>query len=57
MTDYMRVKEVAAQLSVSEQTVRKLLRAGELQSIRIGKRAVRITRESVDAYLRRDAPL
>ncbi len=57
MTDYMRVKEVAAQLSVSEQTVRKLLRAGELQSIRIGKRAVRITRGSVDAYLWRYTPL
>lgn len=51
MNDYLRIKEVAEQLAVSEQTVRKLIRLGKLDAIRIGNRALRITRESIDAYV------
>ena len=51
MNDYLRVKEVAEQLAVSEQTVRKLVRLGKLDAIRIGNRSLRITRESIDAYV------
>ena len=50
MNDYLRVKEVAAMLAVSEQTVRKLVKTGALQSVRIGTRGVRIPRESVEQF-------
>lgn len=51
MNDYLRIKEVAEQLAVSEQTVRKLVRLGKLDAIRIENRSLRITRESIDAYV------
>ena len=51
MNDYLRIKEVAERLAVSEQTVRKLVRLGKLDAIRIGNRSLRITRESIDAYI------
>lgn len=51
MNDYLRIKEVAERLAVSEQTVRKLVRLGKLDAIRIGNRSLRITRESIDAYV------
>ena len=50
MEEYLRVKEAAAILAVSEQTVRSLIKAGALQSIRVGKRALRISRNSVNEY-------
>ena len=50
MEEYLRVKEAAAILAVSEQTVRSLIKTGALQSIRVGKRALRIPRSSVDDY-------
>ena len=50
MEEYLRVKEAAAILAVSEQTVRSMIKAGALQSIRVGKRALRIPRSSVDGY-------
>ena len=51
MNDYLRVKEVSKLLAVSEQTVRKLTKAGSLRSVRIGKRGVRISRVSVEEYI------
>ena len=51
MNDYLRIKEVAERLAVSEQTVRKLVRLGKLDAIRIGNRSLRITQESIDAYV------
>ncbi len=51
MNDYLRIKEVAERLAVSEQTARKLIRLGKLDAIRIGNRSLRITQESIDAYV------
>ena len=48
---YIRVREAAELLAVSEQTVRKLIRLDKLDAIRIGNRSLRITRESIDAYV------
>ena len=45
---YIRVREAAELLAVSEQTVRKLAKCGDLES-------VRISAESVEAYLRSNA--
>ena len=53
--NYIRVREAAELLAVSEQTVRKLAKCCDLESVRIGKRAVRISAESVEAYLRSNA--
>ena len=50
MDEYLRVKEAAKLLAVSEQTVRNLIKAGTLQSIRVGKRALRISRSSINEY-------
>ena len=50
MDDYLRVKEVAEMLAVSYQTVRKLVKSGALQSVRIGNRGIRIPRKSVEAF-------
>jgi excisionase family DNA binding protein len=47
------VAEVAAYLGISRESVFRLLRAGELGSILIGKRGRRVTREQLDDYLRK----
>ena len=44
--------EAAERLNVSESTVVRLGRAGEITEIRVGKRAVRIDPASLKAYLR-----
>lgn len=43
--------EAAERLHVSEMTVRRLGRAGDLDEIRVGKRAVRVTEESIDRHI------
>jgi excisionase family DNA binding protein len=43
--------ETAVRLHVSKMTVRRLGAAGDLEEIRVGKRAIRITEESVERYL------
>lgn len=45
-------KEAAATLRVTRNTIYKLMEAGDLQSIKIGK-SRRITRESIDAFIAR----
>ena len=50
LNDYLRVKEVAATLAVSEQTIRNMVKNGALESIRIGKCGIRILRKSVEAF-------
>ena len=47
------VKKVAKRLQVSERTVHRLIDAGELAVIRIG-RSIRITDRAVNALLTRD---
>ncbi len=44
------VAEVAAHLRVSTMTVYRLLKAGELPSVRIGK-SFRVREDDLDAYL------
>ena len=51
MNDCLRVKEAAELLAVSEQTVRKLVKSGALQSVRIGRRGVRIPRSAVETFI------
>ena len=43
--------EAADQIRMSDRTVRRLAAAGELEEIRTGKRAVRVTEASVRRYL------
>ena len=45
--------EVAGVLGVSPATVGRLVRAGELESVKVGPRLVRIKAESLKAYLSR----
>jgi excisionase family DNA binding protein len=44
------VRFTATELSCSERSVWRMLAAGQLKSVRIG-RSVRITRESIDAFI------
>lgn len=47
---YLTVGEVAAQLRVSSMTVYRLINAGELPAVRIG-RSFRLREEDLDRYL------
>jgi excisionase family DNA binding protein len=47
------VREVAGELGCSEDDVRALIRAGELQTVACGIRPGLIPRHILDAYLRR----
>jgi excisionase family DNA binding protein len=47
---YVTVSEVAAALRVSNMTVYRLINAGELPAVRIG-RCVRVAAEDLDQYL------
>ncbi|WP_238598610.1 helix-turn-helix domain-containing protein [Saccharothrix sp. ALI-22-I] len=46
---YLSVGDAAARLSVSEATIRRAVRSGELAHVRIG-RAVRVAVTDLDAY-------
>jgi len=48
----LRVKDLAALLSVSHNTAYALVRSGQIRSIRIG-RTYRIPRDAVEEYLRK----
>lgn len=43
--------EAAKLLSVSTQTVSRLIKGGRLVAVRVGKRHVRVTAASVEAYI------
>jgi excisionase family DNA binding protein len=49
---FLTVAEVAGLMRVSTMTVYRLIRAGELASVRVG-RSYRIREDDVDAYLAR----
>ncbi len=49
-SNFVTVGEVARQLRVSNMTVYRLISAGELPAVRIGK-SYRLREEDVDAYL------
>ena len=47
---FLTVAEVAAQLRVSNMTVYRLIKAGELGAVRVGK-SYRIREDDIDRYL------
>lgn len=47
------VRELAVELSCSEDEVRALIREGELKTVACGIRPGRVPRHELDAYLRR----
>lgn len=49
----VRVSSAAHELACATRTVWRLIDAGELVSVRIGRRGVRIDRESLDAFIAR----
>ncbi len=49
-SNFVTVGEVARQLRVSNMTVYRLINAGELPAVRVGK-SYRLREEDVDAYL------
>lgn len=49
-TRFLTVAEVAELMRVSTMTVYRLIKAGDLRSVRVGK-SYRIAEEDVDAYL------
>ena len=56
MKQLLTVPEVAEQLSVTEETIRRWLRDGKLEGIRLSRRAGwRVRPESVEALLERFA--
>ena len=46
----MKISEAAAELEVSASTVRRLLDSGDLGYDLVGKRCIRISHASIDAY-------
>ena len=52
---FLTVAEVAAMLRVSNMTVYRLINAGSLPAVRVGK-SYRITEDDVDRYLRQPVP-
>ena len=49
-SSFLTVAEVAAMLRVSNMTVYRLINAGQLRAVRVGK-SYRLTDEEVDRYL------
>ena len=47
---FLTVKEVAAMLRVSEMTIYRLVKSGELESVKVG-RSIRIYEHSIAKYL------
>lgn len=54
MKDILTKREVAAMLSVSPKFVQRLVADRKLQSHRLGHKTLRIRREEVERYLRRN---
>ena len=52
LSSVLRVKDLAALLSISRNTAYALVRYGQIRSIRIG-RTYRIPRDAVEEYLRK----
>lgn len=53
MTKLLKVREVADRLGCTTTYVYMLVKAGKLDSVSIGSRAIRITEESLDRFLER----
>lgn len=57
MQELLTVKQAAERLQLSEATVRRLIRMGELPTCRVGQRSVRISVAWLEAYLERKMEL
>ena len=55
MTNLLTYRDVAKRLQFSDRTVWGLVKSGELKSVVIGKRSVRITEEALEEYIRNSA--
>ena len=53
MKQVLRKDEVANELQVSQRQIERLIEWGEIRAFRIGKREIRITRDSLDAFKER----
>lgn len=53
-SEFVTVREVAAELRVSRMTIYRFVEDGTLKSVRVG-RSIRISRAAVDAYLEEHA--
>lgn len=51
--DWLRVRELAAQLGVSHHTVRKWINSGELCHLRLSPQNIRIPRRAIEEFLAR----
>lgn len=51
--EMLTINEVAELLSVTRQTVNTLVKTGKLKKIKIGDRAVRISRADLEEFIRR----
>lgn len=51
MARFVQIRNVAAELACSKRHVYHMIREGQLEAIRLGSRALRITRESLDRFL------
>lgn len=52
---YLSLSTVAAQLDVSEMTVRRLIAEGELEAVAPRPRCIRISQSSLEKFLKRKA--
>lgn len=50
----LRVAKVAEALDMEDAQVRKLVKSGDLEGHRVGKRGIRVYEDSVEAYRRRN---
>jgi len=55
VNEYLTAKQVAQMLQISEATVTRWARIGELPVVRLPGRTVRFRREDVEAFLARSA--
>ena len=47
------IADAAEQISVSTDTIRRLINRGVLSCVRVGSRAVRVKQTEIDAYIER----
>ncbi len=55
LSDLMRVYRVAKMLDVSKKRVYQMVQEGKIAAVRLGPRSMRITRESLEKFIREGA--
>ncbi len=51
---YLRTSQVASELQVSEDTVRRMIKRGALRVVHVSERIQRVPREALDAFVREE---